>query len=343
MEVTEDNGGGPPAADGDGPKAASPWGDLTKVIAAGTAFAGLLTALAVAGIIGRLERNHGVLFVLACAFVLVAAGLWVAAAVKQATGRLEQTLQITGVAALLVGLVLGIVALALTQHEPNRPSITASLAGSKLTATIAASGLSVDDRIEVHVDGLTIAPNSQELRVTSYASLYWASLGADSDGNVMLPLTLQISSGTYDAVGIRAFTGSHSDCLESNQGTLRRQDGRGCVVMLLPPAPVVPLLSTSWRGKTLTATATADQAGSRELVLRIESYAGKRALGTLARGHGLPDATGHAALSASVVPPVRAAKVCVVAALLTGDERMPARACAGAPVRAAVAVLQIPR
>src|SRR2546423_10762004 len=78
------------------------WGDLTKIIAAGTAFVGLLSALAVAGIIGRFERNHGTLFILACALVLAGASLWVVAAVPKAQGRVEKGLQYLGLIVLFV-------------------------------------------------------------------------------------------------------------------------------------------------------------------------------------------------------------------------------------------------
>jgi amino acid permease len=241
MTADAGNGGGDPSPQKDG----NSWADLAKVIAVPASFAALLSSLAVTGVLGQMERNHGEGFAIACSLVFFAAGLWVAVALfpppkhpggDNWRGKLKRywrtSLQVLGVVSLSVGLIFAIVTLIRTQNDPNEPSIVASITGSALTATVSASGLSTRDHIEVHVDGL-IGATSAEPRRSNATSLFWASVGADNDGKVSLPITLQIPATKFTAIAIRAFSGDHSECLQNTKGKLRRLQGPGCVIMLL--------------------------------------------------------------------------------------------------------------
>jgi hypothetical protein len=248
--------GGTNGGSGGGTSAA----DLAKALSIPAAFAALLSSLAVTGVLGQMERNHGIAFAIACSFVFLAASLWVAVAIfpepaakparkapvshggahRWLASNWRKSVQLFGVASLVIGLVFGVVGLIRTQNDPNEPSIVVnSLTATTLTATVAASGLSTRDTMEVHVDGL-VGATSAEPSVTKGTSLYWASLGADSDGKINLPITATIPSGkNITAVAIVAFTGGQSDCLQLAtkgrlKGKLVRDFGPGCVVALLP-------------------------------------------------------------------------------------------------------------
>jgi hypothetical protein len=320
------------------------WRDLAKVGISMTSFVGVLGALAVTGLLGRTERDQSKLFLVATGLVLVAALFWVSAAIFKGGG--EKPLQFVGLLLLGAGFVVGFIAVINTQHSPNRPTISAEVIGSKLVASVKASGLNSSDRIIVYVEGLRVQGAATGIRVTDLHRLYFASVGADGDGNVDEPIKVTLASGRWDAVAIRAFGGDRSECATGEKLVPVEKAGPGCVIIPLLPVPKRPQLTTRW-GKdgamrTLTVSARATNVGGHLFSLRIE---GRRRHGriNLARAAAEPSPSGTGAVSLRVDIPSNVRSVCVEGRLSLRPLPRKLLACSisgGAAV--AVAVLRVP-
>jgi hypothetical protein len=221
---------------------------LTKVLSIAAAFAALLSSLAVTGVLGQMERNHGVLFAASCSCVFLAASLWVAVAIFPSSAAPKpgatkwgddirrwfhdhgaESAQLLGLAALAAGLILGVVALIQTQNDPDQPSITVTeLSATSMTARVNATGLSTRDTMQVRVDGLIGAPGAVPTE-GERKLLFWASLGGDIDGKIDLPVHVAIPAGDkITAVAVVASIDGAATC--------SRTAGKspGCVIALLP-------------------------------------------------------------------------------------------------------------
>jgi hypothetical protein len=309
------------------------WRDLAKIAAAGTAVIVLLSALAVTGVLGQAQREHPSLFIVALGLVLGAAALWVLAAVvtngsattwAAYTGAIAQAV---GIAMFLAGTLCGVTALVFTQHNPNRPSISASLDNDTLTATVKAGGLDAHDRVGVFVDGLTQTGET----ITATRNLYFASIGANSDGDVELPIKLDVPGGRFDALGVRAFTAGESECDLKGKVVKSKEVGPGCIVLLLPTAPLRPQLAVTWAGSDakpkLTATATATNVWQRMLSVQVVGRAGQSVV-RLSRSASVATASGDAQAAITVTVPSGFSEICIAARLLkrlasTSKERCP--------------------
>lgn len=71
----------------------SNWADVTQIAAAVSAFIGVIASLAVTGILSQAQRDHGTFLLIAFACVLVAAALWVTAALLRGPAREASTPQ----------------------------------------------------------------------------------------------------------------------------------------------------------------------------------------------------------------------------------------------------------
>lgn len=321
------------------------WRDLAKIAAAATSVVTLMSVLAVAGILGQAQRDHPTWFITSLGLVLGAAALWVLAAVIT-NGRATPWAAWTGTVAQMVGVLLfvagtvcAVVALVLTQHNPNRPNISASIDNNTLTATVKARGLDSGDRVAVYVDGLEEAGDL----ITRKDNLYFASVGANSDGDVELPIKLLAPAGRFDALGIRAFTAGESEC-ELTGRVVRKEDvGPGCIIVPLPAAPVRPQLSVSWAGTAakpkLTTTATATNVGQQSLVVQVVGRNG-RSIVPLSRSTSVPTATGDAHAAVTITVPRAVPQVCIAARLVNPLDAVPNERC---PVtrRATAAIFEL--
>src|SRR2546427_765424 len=111
-----------PPANGQGPNS-TPRG-LSSIAATGTLLITALGALAVTtGVLERIERNHGVQLAFGLGMALLAGALWVFGSFFKA--RLQRTLQIVAIIALVSGFSFGILALVRTQNDKRLPTITA--------------------------------------------------------------------------------------------------------------------------------------------------------------------------------------------------------------------------
>lgn len=344
------------------------WRDLAKVGASLTAFIGVVSALAVTGLLGRTERDHGDLFLGAVACVLVAAVFWVSAAIftPAAVPEREQPspfqrltpwwrsltrvlknqkrLQFVGLLFLAGGFVCGFIAVLRTQHSPDRPTITAEVQGNKLVATVTAAGLNSNDRVIVWVDGLRIE-NVPDYHVIKSQHLYFASVGADGDGNVDESVKLNVGSGRWDAVGIRAFAGDKSECQTDTNLDLVEEAGPGCVIVPLSPVPRRPQLATRW-GKdgdlrALTAVARATNMGGHMISLRIQGQLHRGRI-TLGRASAEPSPAGNGTISLHVDIPKSVNSVCVEGRLTFKPLPRKLLACSVSGGAVAAQVLRVP-
>jgi len=344
------------------------WRDLAKVGASLTAFIGAISALAVTGLLGRTERDHGDLFLAAVACVLVAAVFWVSAAIFTPGAALEKEqprrfrrlrltwrslrrglqnqkrLQFVGLLFLAAGFVCGFIAVLGTQHSPDRPTITAEVQGDKLVATVTAAGLNSNDRVIVWVDGLRI-DNAPDYHVIKSQHLYFASVGADGDGNVNESVKLNVGSGRWDAVGIRAFAGDKSECQTDTSLDLVETAGPGCVIVPLLPVPRRPQLTTRWARdgdlRALTAVARATNMGGHMIALRIQGRL-RRGRITLARASAEPSPAGDGTISLHVDIPKSVHSVCVEGRLTFKPLPRKLLACSISQGAVAVQVLRVP-
>src|SRR5262249_51457680 len=137
---------------------------------------GVLTGLAVTGILAEAQRNHGIWLLAAFSAVLAGAVLWIFATllprtrekpahkwkhlrwVQRFIGWAARRQPVQVVSLLIFGLGLGfaINAVILTQRDTERPAVSGTFDSKTrtLTAHASAHGLSTDDRLVVLVAGL---------------------------------------------------------------------------------------------------------------------------------------------------------------------------------------------
>jgi hypothetical protein len=251
------------------------WANVTQVAVAASAFVGIIASLALTGILGQGQRDHGVLLLIAFAFVLFAATLLVVAALLPRERRstpptppegggvrtffrrlsLRVWLEIVGVLLFGTGVLVGIIALIDTQQDAVRPAISASFdpSTSLITAKVTAEGLSASDRVVIRVDGLSERRKKGRLVYKAQLhALYLAALGPDADGNVSQEVSVDVPVNDQ-LVGVKAWTGEEdpscyvSDSFKSENSAIPQAKQDACLMLRLPAPPA----STSPRPPTL--------------------------------------------------------------------------------------------
>ncbi|HEY2372927.1 MAG TPA: hypothetical protein VGH82_10285 [Gaiellaceae bacterium] len=305
--------------------------DLAQVAGPLTAVVGVITTLAVTGVLQRTQRDHGVWLLAGFACVLFAATIWLLATVW--SGKGERPLQSLAAAIFAVGLGFAVVAVIQTQQEAERPSVSADFnpATGALTASVNADGLPPTQRIVIRVDGLNYGDSGK----VSASNLYFGVLGANPDGVVSEPVHVTVPAGQYDAIGVKAWTGADEECSYASETTATiRPSGKtvgqrrrpGCIILTIPPRPASPTLMASW-------------ASGRILVLHVASTnnlgtVGLRAVGRMSSGTrilaawtGNPDSSGklNVILRLPVAADVRT--ICVEARFPRPTDKATALAC----------------
>jgi hypothetical protein len=230
-----------------GPVTPPAWSEVGQIAAAVTAVVGVVTGLAVTGVLQKMERNHGTLFLLAVALVLAGAAAWLLPLVAPAWDRrihwrkrrgarrallLLAWLLVAGVLrgarllavlAFAAGVGCAVAAIVRAQADTERPAISANYDPKTglLEATVAGSDLTANDRMVILVDGLSIdqtqAPKpassqtGREQTVLIPSNLYTAFVGPDTSGNVSQAIHLAVPR-RYDAVGLTAWTKGEQHC-----------------------------------------------------------------------------------------------------------------------------------
>jgi hypothetical protein len=231
-------------------------GGLAQVAAAVTAVVGIVTSLAVTGILAQAQRNHGVWLLAAFACVVAGAMLWLAvatlhrpAALKKFAWLDKSVVQTVALVATAAGLMLAIWAMVLTQKDTERPSVSATFdRGTRiLTASAEAHGLSSDERLVVLVTGLvpkTTGRAGAKAKANvvfreATPSLYYAVIGPDSGGEVTHAAQVSVPV-QYKFVAVKAWTGARETKCETippKTGVPQRVLA-GCLFLRLPlPLP----------------------------------------------------------------------------------------------------------
>jgi hypothetical protein len=232
---------------------------MAQIAAAVTAVVGVLTGLAVTGILAQAQRNHGVWLLAAFSAVLAGAVLWIAATLLPRHHRKaaheskhfawlqrlwrwilrRQVLQTVAILTFGIGLGFAINALILTQRDTERPSVSAAFNHKTrtLTAHASAHGLSTDDRLVVLVSGLTPQPDNPTQLTEDPKSLYYAVIGPDQDGDITHDVSVSVPT-RYDVVGVKAWTGpKESECRTEDVIAIKplpQHTQAGCLLLRLP-------------------------------------------------------------------------------------------------------------
>jgi len=204
-------------------------------------------ALAVTGVVGRVQRDHPSKLSWALGLVLAAGALWVLGSVFR-NATVVRVLHVIAVLLAFTGFVLALVAAVATANDQSRPQITASLGAreSTLTATISAGDLATKDRVAIEVDALTRNPDVSRLYGDPFNDrverVYRAYVGPDNDGRVTHKFTIGLPGGGFTDVGIKAYTGKQSptcdDLSDKQIETHGTGSGTACVTIRLDnPAP----------------------------------------------------------------------------------------------------------
>jgi hypothetical protein len=229
---------------GETPKEPGKGPELAQIAAAATAVIGVIASLAVTGVLGAAQRNHGIWLIAAFSCVLAGALIWLLAALLPSAKGGEQTkksderpkdrepgkvkawlikrwrslksfgiqngLRALGGLFFAVGVGLAVTGLVITQQDAERPAVSAVFDAktSVLTAKVTAEGLSAEQRMLVLVKGLTEVETAE----TQFSlqgdprQLYFAALGPNSDGKIAHEVSVFIPK-IFDLVSVKAWTG----------------------------------------------------------------------------------------------------------------------------------------
>ncbi len=245
--------------------------DVAQIAAPITAVIAIFTSLAVTGVLGQAQRNHGDSLAKAFGFVIGGAAVWfiafllptapesaekapkgwfltrwvwespsfVARTLQWIRKRADLLLKMLAVLSLVIGILWGISALIDTQQDFERPAISASFkkASSVLNATVTDRGLASGRRLAVLVQ---VLKKKHGRLVPDSDSLYFALLGPDEDGKVNHSVSVYVPPDA-DLVRVKAWTGetdsgctSFEETVDTITTNLRPGEQAGCLVLRLP-------------------------------------------------------------------------------------------------------------
>lgn len=219
--------------------------NITEVASALTAVIGVFAALAVTGVIGQAQRNHGFTLVGALVLVLIGAVLWLVAAAlvdPESHRNAVTVLKSSAIALLAIGLLGGIIAIWRTQQDRERPSVTSVFDPKSrvIAVTANAHGLRTDSRLVVVVSAYKGTPDDPNA-LNKAATLYYAVVGPEADGDVTHTASVPLPA-SYTLVGVKAWTGTEPGVCSTVDAeivpTNAPQHGRaGCLLLQIPGDP----------------------------------------------------------------------------------------------------------
>ena len=268
---------------------AKPNVNVSALAAGVTSLFGVIAALTATGALGRLERNEPDALTAAVLIVLLGAVMLVIAGLPVTTGRSELFATLVGTGLTVLGLGWAIAASIEVAGQTERPEIHMAVdpKASLVKGTIKVGNMASDERFAVLVEGLN--PSASDDRAWDIATLAQYYVGPDGDGKVNLPVEVLVPDGTYEAVGIRAWSGDSTRCRTyprrgADEDFKEQVAGAraGCVVLPLTAkeepaaepsgAAAKPKVTVAWIGNRVSATrarvtVTAAGAGKRVALL----------------------------------------------------------------------------
>jgi hypothetical protein len=225
------------------------WTDVVGIGAAATAILTTIGGLAVTGALQRMQRDHGLLLIIALALAIGGATVWLSLAILKPTlgkrprwRKAEPWCHLGAVSLFVAGTIVGIYGMIRTQGDQPRPMVSATLDPSTLGLDVTTSvhNLGINRRLVTLIVGLKDKPNG----AFESHNRYLAISGPDQDGNVTQHIVLTLPKGLFSRVGISASTGSNDLCnydptheaeiTEPVNHAIDQTSGSGCAVIVLP-------------------------------------------------------------------------------------------------------------
>jgi hypothetical protein len=197
----------------------------------------------------RVWRNHTLLSHASVTLVLLAVALGATAGwVLRAGDPRERGVLLWGNGLLGAGLIFGAWAGMATATDRPAPTVVAAAiatrGGTVLNVLASDSNLRAEEHLSVMVEPLFETGGAgEQVRYRAGRPLYSASLGPDKDGEVRRSIRVEIPSGGFDDVGVRASVGPPAPCHEE-------EDTTGCVVVQVRRGREEPWLSPAYGNST---------------------------------------------------------------------------------------------
>jgi hypothetical protein len=332
-------------------------GALSGVAVGVTTLAGVLAAVAFTGVLARTWRNELKWTLGAFALVLLAAATWTAVAVSKAkTGpanvtettetqatvtvpkpsRLDKFRKwlrtsapaIGAIALFAGGILLGILAVAFTYGDTEKPTVTAEIEpGLVVKGNVHVAGLSSDEKLAVQVRGFRRKVTQLTAGESPWEgfTVYEASFGPNADGVVEHPIHIALAPGTYELVTVRANVGDEydlcppydvrtptEDVSESEDWKRRIALKTGCLLLTLPRLDLVPRIRADWKrsgGQSTLAVLVRSGNAPHRVIVHVVAFPQRR----LATALLMPDATGGIDEAMKFGVPKGVKRVCAIA------------------------------
>ena len=199
------------------------------------------------GSIGRIQRDHPQLLLLAIALVLVAGTMLAIATFLAGEGetakakRWEQRLFFGASICTAAGFVLAIALVFNNAADEPRPAISATLSPdqSMLTAHVTATNLKTNHRLALKIDLATVKAGETVDSVYPFARdgtlpLERTYIGPDSDGNVDQTIKMGVpTGGEYTNLVVKAYTSETNQPCRVPAGDT--DSGTACTILYLDP------------------------------------------------------------------------------------------------------------
>lgn len=215
-----------------------------------TGFTLIATAFTVVGVktdeLPNVWRNECFLSHLAITLVFVAVALGATAGwVLTKNSTAERVCLIAGNILLGLGLIAAAWAGLELASDRSEPTITANPVPhggqTKLEVTVENTKLRADQNLSVFVEPLfEVEKEEGGLEYRIGRPFYSASLGPDDNGNVKRSVEVDIPTGKFEDVGVRAVDDPEIDCYDA-------ADTAGCAVVRVPQRTEEPQLTFRWK------------------------------------------------------------------------------------------------
>ena len=245
MEVGADENPDGPRAGASAPNRRAGW-----LLSGVALFAGVFMAVGLdSSELQRVWRNHSLLSHASVTLVLLAVALGAMAGWVLRAGDLrERGVLLWGNGLLGAGLIFAAWAGMATATDRPAPTVIAAAidtrGGTILRVLASDSNLRAEEHLSIAIEPLFESGEvGKPVRYRAGRPFYSASLGPDKDGEVRRSIRVEIPSGGFDDVGVRASVGPPAPCHED-------EDTTGCVMVRVRRGREEPRLSGAYGSST---------------------------------------------------------------------------------------------